>query len=245
MVGPTFYETWWWMQLNWSEVVSVYAQSLSGQISTCTDWAQTWWYVRTCTSTHVQVWARLEVVYIWPDFDLGWSWQILFSMFVSYSPHIQVYSHQVWAQLQQVEILPDLWPQMTLTNVILNVHCKLPSHLGLYPPNLKPIGASWNFSWLWPWMTLTNLVLNVHFLMFISYSCHVQLYFHQVWTKLKFDLTCNLHIAHACRPFNTPITFAHAPKQTTIYMGRGFQIQNKAKTQNHHDWQVPVINVCQ
>ncbi len=78
-----------------------------------------------------------------------------------------------------------VWPWMTLTNLVLNVCFILQSHPGLFSPSLSPIGAIWNLTRLWP----CNLVLKC---MFISYSHHVQVSIHHVWTqseKLKFDLT--------------------------------------------------------
>ena len=86
-------------------------------------------------------------------FDPGWHQRASSSIHVSYWPCLQHYFPQVWAQSEQLEIWPDLWPQTTLNNVLFDISFVLPLPSGLLSPSFSSIGAIRNLTWPWPRVT--------------------------------------------------------------------------------------------
>ena len=80
-------------------------------------------------------------------FDPGWHQRVPSSIHVSYWPCLQHYFPQVWAQSEQLEIWPDLWPRTTFEGVLLYAGFVIASHPASLSPNLSSIGAISNLTW--------------------------------------------------------------------------------------------------
>ncbi len=155
--------------------------------------------------------------------------------FVSYSPHIQVYSHQVWARSKQVEISPDLdlrWPWPI--SLLMSATCF--PHIQVY------------FHQLWIQLEQVEflLILNLDDLDQSRSQCsfHTPLMssfifnkFESHWSKLKFDVTFNLE-GLTMRPSNyltnikLPYKHNHDLPQTKLHPPTKFQ-----KHRAYHLWE--------
>ena len=91
-------------------------------------------------------------------------WPISFLMFVSYSHHIQVYFHQVWAQSERDEIWLDLDQSRSVVSYSRLIQVYF--HQVLARSEQDEIWPVLDLRWPWP----------ISFLMFIPYSRHAQVF---------------------------------------------------------------------
>ncbi len=78
-------------------------------------------------------------------FDLAWPRGVLLDIYFTLALGLASPS-QVWAQSEQFEIWPDIWPHLTSEGILLDTHFALALGQGSPSLNLSSIRATWNLT---------------------------------------------------------------------------------------------------